>query len=57
MNTFPTRAADPKYRTILVPLDGSPFDEGAVASICCWQCCRSPSCCALAAFSSCLVPS
>ena len=28
MNSFPDRAADPAYRTILVPLDGSPFADG-----------------------------
>lgn len=30
MNTVPKRAAGPRYRTILVPLDGSPFADGAL---------------------------
>jgi nucleotide-binding universal stress UspA family protein len=30
MDTFPTRAADPTYRTVLVPLDGSEFASGAL---------------------------
>ena len=30
MTTFPKRAADPVYRTVLVPLDGSPLADGAL---------------------------
>jgi nucleotide-binding universal stress UspA family protein len=30
MNSFPKRAADPAYRTVLVPLDGSRFADGAL---------------------------
>ena len=30
MNSSPKRAADPADRTILVPLDGSPFADGAL---------------------------